>query len=104
MVGRDFVESQRDDIADVAEIVRGLAASGVPVDEALRAGEQAARPAPLSAGIDAARRRRGPAGGTGWPFPAHYLDEAVRRGYAQLGIPSRTGLLPIVSGGRGHDR
>jgi glyoxylase-like metal-dependent hydrolase (beta-lactamase superfamily II) len=97
VVGRDFVESQRDDIADVAELVRGLAAAGVPVDDALRAGEQAARPAPLSASIDVAGSADG-AGGTGWPFPAHYLDEAVRRGYAQLGVASRMGMLPIVSG------
>jgi glyoxylase-like metal-dependent hydrolase (beta-lactamase superfamily II) len=96
VVDRDFVESQRDDIADVAEIVRGLAASGVPVDEALLAGEQAARPAPLSAGIDPGGGSSG--GGTGWPFPPHYLDEAVRRGYAHLGVASRTSMLPIVTG------
>ena len=96
VVNRDFVETQRDNVADVAEIIRGLAASGVPVDEALRAGEQAARPAPLSAGVDASRGAPDP-GGTGWPFPVQYLDQAVRRGYAQLGISSRIGMLPIVS-------
>jgi glyoxylase-like metal-dependent hydrolase (beta-lactamase superfamily II) len=96
VVNRDFVERQRDDIADVAEIVRGLAASGVPVDEALRAGELAARPAPLSASVDTPGGP--PVGGTGWPFPSRYLDEAVRRGYAHLGVSSRSGMLPIVSG------
>jgi glyoxylase-like metal-dependent hydrolase (beta-lactamase superfamily II) len=98
VVDRDFVESQRDDIADVAEIIRGLAASGVPVDDALRAGEQAARPAPLAASIDTARGAVEDRGGTGWPFPSRYLDEAVRRGYAHLGITTRVSTLPIVPG------
>ncbi|MDP9318729.1 MAG: MBL fold metallo-hydrolase [Actinomycetota bacterium] len=89
VVNRDFVETQRDDIADVAEMVKGLASAGVTVDDALAAGERAPRSAPLSASVGSA-----PApgtGGTGWPFPTHYLDEAVRRGYAHLGVPSLAG-------------
>ena len=96
VVGRAFVESQRDDIADVAEMIRGLAASGVPVDEALRVGEQTNRPAPLAASVGTASGAGG-VGTAGWPFPSHYLDQAVRRGYAQLDPTTRGGMLPIVS-------
>lgn len=82
VVDREFVETQRDDIADLAEMVRGLATSGVPVDEAIAAGERLARPPPLSASVDPAAESV-PA--SGWPFPSRYLDEAVRRAYAHLG-------------------
>jgi glyoxylase-like metal-dependent hydrolase (beta-lactamase superfamily II) len=82
VVDRDFVERQRDDVADVAEMTKELAAAGIPVDEALAAGERAARPRRLaSTGAETAK------GGSGWPFPSRYLDEAVRRGYAQLSPP-----------------
>ena len=77
-----------------------LAASGVPVDEALRAGEQAAATRPAVGGRRPGVRpdRRPAAGGTGWPFPSQYLDQAVRRGYAHLGISSRLRTCcPIVS-------
>lgn len=95
VVGRDFVEAQRDDIADLAEMIKGLAASGVPLEEALAAGERAARPAPLASTPAAAERP--PAAGTGWPFPSHYLEDAVRRAYAHLDVPSaQPTLLPIV--------
>jgi glyoxylase-like metal-dependent hydrolase (beta-lactamase superfamily II) len=59
IVDRDFVQSQRGDIVDVAEQIRELAAGGVPVDEALAHGR--------------------------WPFDPDLLGEAVRRGYAALG-------------------
>jgi glyoxylase-like metal-dependent hydrolase (beta-lactamase superfamily II) len=59
IVDRDFVQSQRGDIVDVAEQIRELAAGGVPVDEALAHGR--------------------------WPFDPDRLLEAVRRGYAALG-------------------
>ena len=113
VVDRDFVEAQRDDIAALAEMIRDLAAAGVPVDEALAAGEQAARHAPLAAslgsGIDsgvdsAAGDADGGAcatGGLGWPFPTHHLDQAVRRGYAHLGPLRRA--LPVVGGGSAPD-
>ena len=39
----------------------------------------------------------GATSGLGWPFPAHYLDQAVRRGYAHLGPLRRE--LPVVGGG-----
>ncbi|MBA3309908.1 MAG: MBL fold metallo-hydrolase [Nocardioidaceae bacterium] len=60
-VDRDFVESQRADISDIAELIRSLAAQGVPADQALREGDRA-----------------------GWPFPAEGLEHAVRRGYEHL--------------------
>lgn len=81
VVGRDFVETQRDSIADLAEMIKGLATAGVPVDRALVEGAQAARPVALAAsvGTEAAQ-----SSDTGWPFPSHYLDDAIRRGYAHL--------------------
>jgi len=68
VVGRDFVEQQRNDIGVMAETVRDLAGRGVPVDDALGAAE--------------------------WPFPVQYLDEAVRRIYAQL--PRAQKRLPLI--------
>ncbi len=93
VVDRAFVEQQREDIADVAELVRGLAVSGVRVSEALEAGQQAARPAPLASSLGSGEPGSG--GGSGWPFPSRYLDQAVARGYEHLGVvyPS----LPLVS-------
>lgn len=61
VVGRDFVQGQRGDITDAAELIRSLATQGVPLDQALGEGARA-----------------------GWPFPADRLGDAVRRGYAQV--------------------
>lgn len=67
-VDRDFVEQQRNEIGIVAETIRDLASRGVPVGEALAAGE--------------------------WPFPADRLADAVRRGYEHL--PRSQKRLPLV--------
>ena len=67
-VDRDFVEQQRNDIGIVAETIRDLAGRGVPLDQALAAGE--------------------------WPYPAERLAAAVRRGYEQL--PRSQKRLPLV--------
>jgi glyoxylase-like metal-dependent hydrolase (beta-lactamase superfamily II) len=61
VVDRAFVLDQREQISQVAELVRALAGQGVPVDDALDEGAR-----------------------VGWPFPTEGLDHAVRRGYAQL--------------------
>lgn len=106
VVDRAFVEAQREDIAAVADLVRGLAVAGVPMAEALAVGEQAQRPAPLAekyASDDAAGAEPRVVGGetgsggstVGWPFPVRYLDQAVARGYEHLGVV-RPGL-PLVS-------
>lgn len=58
-VDKDFVLGQRGDAADVAGQLQELAGAGVPVEEALARGQ--------------------------WPFEADRLEQAVRRGYAQLG-------------------
>jgi glyoxylase-like metal-dependent hydrolase (beta-lactamase superfamily II) len=68
LVDRDFVEQQRQDIAITAQVVRDLAAAGVPVDRALDEGE--------------------------WPFPKDALAHAVTRGYAQL--PPGGRALPLL--------
>lgn len=60
VVDRDFVQSQRGEIADVADLIRGLAMQGVPLDRAVSEGSR-----------------------SGWPFPADRLGDAVARGYAQ---------------------
>lgn len=95
-VDRAFVEQQREDIAAVAELVRSLALSGVPVAEALAAGAEATRLAPLaeSLGTDAAVLGEGAAPQVGWPFPAHYLEHAVTRAYEHLGAGRM--LLPLL--------
>lgn len=67
-VDRDFVEEQRNTIGVVAETIRDLATRGVPVDQALDAGE--------------------------WPWPKDHLATAVRRGYEQL--PRTQKRLPLV--------
>lgn len=67
-VDRDFVEEQRNAIGVVAETIRDLAGRGVPVDQALEAGE--------------------------WPYPRAELAAAVRRGYEQL--PRSQKRLPLV--------
>ena len=53
-VDRDFVETQRNEIGIVAETIRDLAGRGVPVDQALDAGE--------------------------WPWPSERLGAAVAPG------------------------
>jgi glyoxylase-like metal-dependent hydrolase (beta-lactamase superfamily II) len=67
-VDRAFVEEQRNIIGIVAETIRDLATRGVPVDQALDAGE--------------------------WPWPRERLADAVRRGYEQL--PRSQKRLPLV--------
>jgi glyoxylase-like metal-dependent hydrolase (beta-lactamase superfamily II) len=67
-VDREFVEEQRSAIGVVAETIRDLAGRGVPVDEALAAGE--------------------------WPYPREELSDAVRRGYAEL--PRSARHLPLI--------
>ncbi len=67
-VDREFVEVQRNGIGLVAGTIRDLAARGVPLAEALGAGE--------------------------WEFPREGLAEAVRRGYEQLPVGGRR--LPLA--------
>lgn len=67
-VDRAFVEEQRNTVGIVAETIRDLAARGVPVDQALEAGD--------------------------WPWPRERLADAVRRGYAQL--PRSQKRLPLI--------
>ncbi len=62
-VTRAFVQDQRADVSDVAQLISSLYAQGVPEADALRVGTEES---------------------TGWPFPSGGLAEAVRRGYAQL--------------------
>jgi glyoxylase-like metal-dependent hydrolase (beta-lactamase superfamily II) len=59
-VDRAFVQAQRAEIADVSNLIRGLHAQGVGVEQAVAAG------------------------GDGWPFARATIEGAVRRGYAQL--------------------
>lgn len=97
VVGRGFVEQQREDIAALTELVRSLAISGVPVDEALAAGAEATRLAPLaeSVGTDPDMLAEAAEPLLGWPFPAHYLEQAVARAYEHLG--SVRPMLPLLS-------
>ena len=67
-VDRGFVERQRDDLGVVAETIRDLAGRGVPVDEALAAGE--------------------------WPWAPSVVERGVRRAYEQL--PRSQKRLPLV--------
>jgi glyoxylase-like metal-dependent hydrolase (beta-lactamase superfamily II) len=67
-VDRDFVEEQRSAIGIVAETIRDLATRGVPVGQALEAGE--------------------------WPYPREELVSAVRRGYEHL--PRSQKRLPLI--------
>lgn len=67
-VGRAFVEEQRNLIGIVAETIRDLAGRGVPVDQALEAGD--------------------------WPWPHDRLADGVRRGYEQL--PRSQKRLPLL--------
>lgn len=67
-VDREFVEEQRNAIGVVAETIRHLATTGVPVADALAAAQ--------------------------WPYPPEELGDAVRRGYEQL--PRSQKRLPLV--------
>ena len=97
VVGRAFVETQREDIAAVADLVRGLAVAGVPVGEALAAGQGAPRSLPLAdTYVDDPSGDREPASPQiGWPFAAHHLEHAVTRGYEHLGAVRPS--LPLVT-------
>ena len=59
-VDRAFVQDQRAQVSDIAELIRSLYGQGVPQDEALATG------------------------GDGWPWRASLLSAAVARGYEQL--------------------
>ncbi len=63
-VERTFVQDQRADVSDIAELIRSLYGQGVPEADALSAG------------------------GDGWPWKASRLVDAVARGYAQLAAES----------------
>lgn len=67
-VDREFVEVQRNTIGLVAGTIRDLAARGVPLEQALAAGE--------------------------WDLPRERLAEAVRRGYEHLPVGGRR--LPLA--------
>ena len=67
-VGRDFLEEQRGQVGVVAETIRDLASRGVPLAQAVEAGD--------------------------WPWEARLLEHAVRRGYEQL--PRSQKRLPLV--------
>lgn len=97
-VGRGFVEQQREDIAALAELARSLALAGVPVSDALAVGAEATRLAPLaeSVGTDSDLLGEPAAPQVGWPFPAHYLEQAVARAYEHLGAVRP--MLPLVPG------
>ena len=68
VVDRDFVQDQRTDLGVIAETIRDLAGRGVPVGQALEAGE--------------------------WPYPTTVLADAVRRGYELL--PRSAKHLPLI--------
>jgi glyoxylase-like metal-dependent hydrolase (beta-lactamase superfamily II) len=67
-VDRDFVQEQRSAIGVVAETIRDLAGRGVPVGQALEAGD--------------------------WPYPEEELAHAVARGYEHL--PRTAKHLPLI--------
>ena len=67
-VARDFVEEQRHALGIGAETIRDLATRGVPVGQALEAGE--------------------------WPYPRERLGAAVSRGYEHL--PRSQKRLPLI--------
>lgn len=68
LVDREYVERQADDISIIAETIKGLAEQGIPLNEALAAGQ--------------------------WPYPSHLLKAAVTSGYRDLPASSRR--LPLV--------
>jgi glyoxylase-like metal-dependent hydrolase (beta-lactamase superfamily II) len=68
VVDQDFVYSQRAAIGVVAETIRDLVSRGVPIGQALEAGD--------------------------WPYPRQDMANAVRRGYEQL--PHVRRQLPLI--------
>jgi glyoxylase-like metal-dependent hydrolase (beta-lactamase superfamily II) len=69
VVDREFVESQKGDLGTVANTIAGLHHNGVSLTDALRHAED-------------------------WPYPLEDLENAIRRGYDQLGGTRRT--LPLI--------
>ncbi len=68
VVDKEFVQDQRADVSDIAELIRSLYGQGVPESEALAAG------------------------GKDWPWEASRLTEAVARGYGHLAAESAAAL------------
>ncbi len=68
-VDRSFVQDQRADVSDIAELIRSLYGQGVPEAEALAAG------------------------GDGWPWEAGRLADAVAQGYRHLAAESAAALV-----------
>ena len=68
LVDKEFVHDQRSELGVIAETIRDLAGRGVPVDQALDAGD--------------------------WPWPRSTLEHAVRVGYEQL--PRSQKRLPLI--------
>ena len=68
LVDRAFVHDQRTDLGVIAETIRDLAGRGVPVGQALEAGD--------------------------WPWDPKLLEHAVRRGYEHL--PRSAKQLPLL--------
>ena len=68
LVDQPFVQQQRADVGVVAETIHDLASRSVPLADALHH--------------------------TDWPFPTQRLEQAVRRGYAQ--VPRTARRLPLV--------
>jgi len=76
VVDRAFVQEQRAEVSDIAELIRSMHAQGVSETDALRVGADTA---------------------TGWPFPADDLADAVARGYAQLSAHALSPRSPASS-------
>lgn len=68
VVDKDFVLAQRSDLGVVAETIRDLVSRGVPLSEAVAAGE--------------------------WPWEPKWVEGAVKAGYAQL--PKGVRQLPLL--------
>ena len=93
VVGRDFVERQRDDIADLAEMIRLLSGEGVPIDAALAEGAHRHRPAPCRRWQRAGRRRPAGRSRCGSSRPPSVADTSMLAGSR----PTR----PVASSTRG---
>jgi glyoxylase-like metal-dependent hydrolase (beta-lactamase superfamily II) len=70
VVDANFVRDQGGDLGTVANTISGLHHNGTPLEAAL-------------------------AHTDGWPYPVATVEQAVRRGYEQLGIPRRP-TLPVI--------
>lgn len=70
VVDPDFVREQGGDLGTVANTISGLHHNGTSLDDALAHTDD-------------------------WPYPAAHVEQAVRRGYAQLGVPRRP-TLPLI--------